>query len=71
MTEYQSALQSFETAKLDSQNQQSYLVDVVKPTLPYSAKYPRIIYNLITIFVILSALYGLGRMIITIILENR
>ncbi|MBK2028641.1 sugar ABC transporter [Francisella noatunensis] len=71
MTEYQSALQSFETAKLDSQNQQSYLVDVVKPTLPDSAKYPRIIYNLITIFVILSALYGLGRMIITIILENR
>lgn len=71
MTEYQSALQSFETAKLDSQNQQSYLVDIVKPTLPDSAKYPRIIYNLITIFVILSALYGLGRMIITIILENR
>ncbi|AJI55933.1 chain length determinant family protein [Francisella philomiragia] len=71
MTEYQSALQSFETAKLDSQNQQSYLVDVVKPTLPDSAKYPRIIYNLITIFIILSALYGLGRMIITIILENR
>ncbi|WP_407877130.1 sugar ABC transporter [Francisella sciaenopsi] len=71
MTEYQSALQSFEAAKLDSQNQQSYLVNVVKPTLPDSAKYPRIIYNLITIFVILSALYGLGRMIITIILENR
>ncbi|AEI35684.1 sugar ABC transporter [Francisella salina] len=71
MTEYQSALQSFETAKLDSQNQQSYLVDVVKPTLPDSAKYPRIIYNLITMFAILSALYGLGRMIITIILENR
>ncbi len=71
MTEYQSALQSFETAKLDSQNQQSYLVSVVKPTLPDTAKYPRIIYNLVTIFVILSALYGLGHMIITIILENR
>lgn len=71
MTEYQSALQSFENAKTDSQNQQSYLVNVVKPTLPDAPKYPRVIYNLITFFIILSSLYGLGRMIITIIIENR
>ncbi|API87379.1 Wzz/FepE/Etk N-terminal domain-containing protein [Francisella uliginis] len=71
MTEYQSALQSFEMAKLDSQSQQSYLVDIVKPTLPDYPQYPSTIYNLITIFLILSALYGLGRMILTIIIENR
>lgn len=71
MTEYQSALQSFEMAKLDSQSQQSYLVDIVKPTLPDYPKYPSTIYNLITVFLILSALYGLGRMILTIIIENR
>lgn len=71
MTEYHSALQSYETAKLDSESQQSYLVDVVKPTLPDTPKHPLILYNLITLFVILSALYGLARMIIIIILENR
>ena len=71
MNEYQSALQSFETAKLQNQSQQIYLVDVVQPTLPDTAKYPRVLYNLLTIFIILSALYGLGRMIITIIIENR
>ena len=71
MTEYQSALQSFEMAKLDSQSQQSYLVDIVRPTLPDYPKYPTTIYSLITILLILSALYGLGRMILTIIIENR
>ncbi|MED7820386.1 MULTISPECIES: Wzz/FepE/Etk N-terminal domain-containing protein [unclassified Francisella] len=71
MTEYQSALQSFEMAKLDSQSQQSFLVDIVKPTLPDYPQYPTTMYNLITIFIILSALYGLGRMIVTIIIENR
>jgi capsular polysaccharide transport system permease protein len=71
MSEYTAAMQSFEIAKIDSLKQQSYLVTVVQPNLPDEPAYPRIWYNLLTLLIILLALYGIGRMIITIILEHR
>ena len=71
MTEYKTALKAFETSKIDAIRQQSYLVEIIKPTTPDTPQYPRILYNLLTILIILSVLYGLGRMIVTIIIENR
>lgn len=71
MKEYKTALEAFETSRIDSARQQNYLIEVMKPTLPDSAKYPRSLYNLLTIFIVLSALYGLFRMLITIIIEYR
>ena len=71
MTEYKLAMKSYEKAKLDSIKQQSILVTVVKPTLPEEPEYPWVWYNLLTLLIILLAVYGIGRMIITIILEHR
>jgi len=71
MTEYKTALQAYETSRIDALRQQSYLVEVIKPTLPDSSKYPRVLYNLLTIFILLSLIYGIGRMVVTIIIEHR
>ncbi|QIV96511.1 capsular polysaccharide transport system permease protein [Allofrancisella inopinata] len=71
MAEYKAALQAFEASKIDTSRQQSFLVEVMKPTLPDTPKYPRTWYSLMTIFIILSAMYGILRMIVTIILEHR
>jgi len=71
LSEYTAAMQSYEVAKMDTLKQQSYLVTIVEPTLPDDPSYPKTWYNLLTLLIILLAIYGIGRMIITIILEHR
>ena len=71
MTEYKTSLEAYESSRIDALRQSNYLVEIAKPTLPDSAKYPRVLYNLLTLFLLLSLFYAIGRMVITIIIEHR
>ena len=71
MKEYSSTLEAHEEAQMDSVRQQTYLVEVMKPTYPDAPSYPKVFYQLLLIFIVLSAIYGILKMVITIVLEHR
>ena len=57
----------------ESKTKESYphVVILAGPVVPDYAAYPKIFYILISLFIALIILYGIGRMIITIIREHR
>jgi len=71
LEEYKIALQSHEVNKMDAVKRKEQLVVVQNPTLPDYATYPRVWYITLSVFIILLMLYGVTRMIITIIREHR
>jgi capsular polysaccharide transport system permease protein len=60
---YKLALQAVEQARIESTKQIKYLSVVQQPSMPQSAKYPREIYNLITLIAVLFLLYGITQLI--------
>jgi capsular polysaccharide transport system permease protein len=60
---YKLSLQAVEQARIESTKQIKYLSIVQTPSAPESAKYPRKIYNLITLLAVLFLLYGIAQLI--------
>ncbi|MDJ0389788.1 capsule biosynthesis protein [Roseomonas sp. E05] len=65
-----SATASLETARLDAQRQQLFLSRVVEPNLAEYPLYPRAGLIVLSVFVVLSALYGIGWMLVAGIREH-
>nr|WP_277934057.1 capsule biosynthesis protein [Campylobacter hyointestinalis] len=68
---YKTALTSVEKARIEASRKVKQLVVIQSPSVPETAIYPQKIYNTITIFIILSLLFGIGRLIKAIIEEHR
>ncbi|PZT48899.1 capsule biosynthesis protein [Helicobacter valdiviensis] len=68
---YTTALTSVETTRIESSRKIKQLVIIQGANLPQDSTYPRILYNILTIFVILSLLYGIIKLIAMIIEEHR
>ena len=68
---YTTALKAFETTRIEAIRKIKQLVIVQSPTTPESAMYPKKLYNIITIFIVLSLLYGIIKLIKTIIEEHK
>jgi capsular polysaccharide transport system permease protein len=68
---YATTLAGAERARVEAYKKLKYLVVVSPAFLPEDAKYPRAIYNLITMFIALSLAYGIIVMIIATIREHR
>ncbi|MDR2341933.1 MAG: capsule biosynthesis protein [Campylobacteraceae bacterium] len=60
---YKLALGAVEQARIESAKQIKHLSVIQQPSMPQSAKYPREIYNLITLLAMLFLLYGITRLI--------
>lgn len=65
-----SATVSLETARLDAQRQQLFLTRVVEPNLADYPMYPRAALTLLSIFIVLSVLYGIGWMMVAGVREH-
>lgn len=68
---YTTALKAYETTRIETIRKVKYLVVVQEPTTPQSALYPRALYNITTIFIILSLIFGIIKLVKTIIEEHR
>lgn len=68
---YTAALTSVETTRIESSRKIKQLVIVQSANAPQSPEYPRKLYNIITIFAILSLIYGTIKLILTIVEEHR
>ena len=68
---YATSLAVVENAKLEATKNVRNLVQVVAPNLPEDVSYPRVIYNLITIFIVLCLLFGISRFVIASIEDHR
>ncbi|NVJ71104.1 MAG: sugar transporter [Alphaproteobacteria bacterium] len=68
---FQATLEGFEQARVESYHKLKHLVVIQAPSLPDEALEPRKIYNLATLFVLLSLAYGIVTMIIATIREHR
>lgn len=68
--EYAASIQGLEMAKTDAIQQKQQVVIVQPPVLPDYHKYPRVGYNTMIMFIILTMLYGVVRMFIRIISEH-
>lgn len=69
--QYKASLRSLEQARIEAYQKLKHLVVVDSPSLPETSEYPRRIYNLISIFVILVLLYGAAQITIATIREHR
>jgi capsular polysaccharide transport system permease protein len=61
---YTSALASLESARIEAQRQQNYLVPVVAPHVPEEAKYPERAKNVLLVFLGALLLFAVGRLIV-------
>ncbi|WCL55111.1 hypothetical protein [Gimibacter soli] len=68
---YQATLVGYEKARVEAYRKLKHLVVVQAPARPDEALYPRILYNLTTLFVLLSLAYGIIMMTIATIREHR
>lgn len=68
---YQTALQTLESARLDAARKVKYLVSISAPTRPQSSGEPRRLYVLITAFVLINALYLIGKLLIATIKDHQ
>jgi capsular polysaccharide transport system permease protein len=68
---YKVAITAVESARIEATKKLRNLVTVVSPNLPDKAIYPKRIYNLITIAIVLLCLYGIVRFVISIIEDHR
>lgn len=68
---YKATIVALEKARVESYHKLKHLVVVQAPTMPDEAKYPRKLYDLASIFIGLSLLYGIVTMILATIREHR
>jgi capsular polysaccharide transport system permease protein len=67
---YKGALTGLETARIESTRKLKSLVLVESPVLPESAAYPRRLYTLIALAMVLTLLYGIVRLIVATIEDH-
>ena len=67
---YKAALTGLETARIESTRKLKSLVLVESPALPESATYPRRIYTMIALFLALTLLYGIVRLVVATIEDH-
>lgn len=67
---YASALTALEQSRMDASRQLKYLMVINAPFTPEEALYPRKLYNLTTLAVVLLMLFGVTSMLITTIKEH-
>jgi capsular polysaccharide transport system permease protein len=67
---YKSALTFLETSRASSQQQQSYIVDFVSPTLPQEATRPERVRAIGTTFVLSLLIWGIGTLLLGALREN-
>ena len=68
---YQTTFAMLEKTKVEGYRKLKHLVIVQSPTLPEEATLPRRVYNLVTIFVLLTLVYGIAALIIATVKEHR
>ncbi|MDE5603735.1 MAG: capsule biosynthesis protein [Helicobacter sp.] len=68
---YTAALKAIEAARIESSRKIKQLIVIQGANEPHSPTYPKKLYNIITIFAILSLLFGIIKLIIMIIEEHR
>ncbi|WP_094796492.1 ABC transporter permease [Bordetella genomosp. 7] len=68
---YKLALSAQENARIEANKKIRSLVTVVSPNRPDTAEYPRSLYNIITLFVLLCLLYGILRFVLVTIADHR
>lgn len=67
---YRGALMAFETARIESTRKLKSLVLVESPALPESAEYPRRLYTLFALFMGLTLIYGISRLIVATVEDH-
>jgi len=68
---YQATLVSLEQARVESYKKLKHMVIVQKPQMPDDSTRPRKLYNVATLFIVLTLAYGIITMIIATIREHR
>lgn len=68
---YKVSLASLENTRIEINKKFRSLAVIVSPNMPDSAIYPKRIYNLITIFIVLMALLGIVRFIVAVIEDHK
>lgn len=68
---YQASLAAMEQARADIYQTLKHILIINQPSLAEDSEYPRRIYNIFTWFVSILLLYGIGRLIISIIKEHQ
>ncbi len=67
---YRGALTALEMTRIESTRKLKSLVLVDSPALPESAEYPRRLYTLTALLMVLILLYGIGRLIVATIEDH-
>lgn len=68
---YKNALASLETTRMDAARKVKFMVRVAGPTLPEEAEYPRVVYSVLTAFVLLCLLYFVAGLFWAAVLDHR
>ena len=68
---YKTAITAVETTRIEIGRKAKQVVVIQSPYVPDSAAYPNKMYNIITIFVILTLIFGVVRLVRAIIDEHR
>jgi capsular polysaccharide transport system permease protein len=67
---YKLALAALENARIDASRKVKSLVVIEPPSQPETARYPRRIYDLVTLLIISAVLYGIARLVLATIREH-
>jgi len=68
---YKLSLTALESARIDSTRKVKSLVVIEPPSHPEKAIYPRTFYNLITLLIVCSLLYGIVRLVVATVREHQ
>jgi len=68
---YATSLKALETARMEASGRLKHLMVVSQPSLAEEAEYPRKLYNLASLAVILLLIYGIGKMLVASIRDHR
>lgn len=71
MDAYQTSLKALETARMEASNRLKHLIVVSRPSMAEEAMFPKKIYNLISLAIVLLLIYGVVRMMIASIKDHR
>jgi capsular polysaccharide transport system permease protein len=67
---YKLALAALENARIDASRKVKSLIVIEPPSKPETARYPRRIYNLLTLLIISTLLYGIVRLVLATVREH-
>ncbi|WKD48807.1 hypothetical protein [Microbulbifer spongiae] len=68
---YAASLKALETARMEASGKLKHLMVIVQPSLAEEPEYPRKLYNLVSLSIILLLLYGIGKMLVASIRDHR